>query len=81
MRRFLRHCRTIFCRRVAGADQRPDFHTLDTTHSQILLNGGQRLLQIDLNVVAQRLERRNVNNLGFVAKFAGDCFRDQIIDR
>ena len=76
----LDHRRAIFSGSVSGAHQRPNLDALDSGCFEILLNAVQRLLQIDLDVVAQCLQWRDVNDLSFVRECSRDSFPNQIID-
>ena len=72
----------LACRdqRVAGADRGPDFgHRLRQVVSE-LENFRQRPVQVLLDVVTKRLERRDVQNLCLVLKIAGEGFSDQRVD-
>ena len=48
---------------------------------KLFLNALQRLLQVALNVIAESLQRRNVNNVRLVLQFPGDAALHEIIDR
>ena len=80
VRRLFSHRRAFLLRRVSGSHQSANLNPIDAHRFEILLNATQRLLQIDLNVVAQGLERRNVNDLRFINQSAVDGFPNQIVD-
>ncbi|MNM81210.1 hypothetical protein D3C81_932060 [compost metagenome] len=67
----LAHCRTIFLRCIAGAHGRGDLQFGQAHHAQLLGNAGQRVLQVDLDVVGQRLEGRDVDHQGGVGQAFG----------
>ena len=55
-------------RRIAGSQRRGDGRKRDTTFQCERRDFRQRSLKIFLDVVAQRLERRDVENLGFMGQ-------------
>ena len=66
--------------RVAGADGGADLR-----HEQAALAGerenfAERSFQIFLDVVPQRFERRNVENLRAVGEISGKSFANQAVD-
>jgi hypothetical protein len=52
-----------------------------TAPPQFRTNAGERRLQVALNVVGKRFERRDIDHLGRVGEPALDTITDQIIDR
>ena len=80
VRRPLQHLAPLFHQRVAGADGGANLG-----HQQAALGGqrqnlAQRPVEVLLNVVAQRLERRDVQNFGAVAQVAVQRLAHQAID-
>ena len=48
--------------------------------TELLPDAGQRRLQVAMNVVRQRLERRDIDNLGRVGQSAFEALPDEVID-
>ena len=82
VRRGFAHRRAVFLRCVAGAHGGVDLQFGQAHHAQLLGDAGQRVLQVDLDVVGQRLERRDVDHQGFVGQAVGgfQAAVDQIVD-
>jgi len=66
--------------RVASADGGADFGHKHSALASELEDFAERDFQIFLNVVAKRLERRNVKNLGTVRQFPTKSFAHQAVD-
>ena len=81
MRRPLCHGRTILCRRVAGAHKRANRDTAYATGFEILLNAVQRLLQVDLNIVAESFQRRDIHDVSFIREISARRLPNQIVNR
>ena len=80
VRRALQHLAPLFHQRVAGADGGANLR-----HQQAALGGqcqdfAQRTFEILLNIVAQRFQRRDVENFGRVAQRAGERLSHQAIN-
>ena len=82
VRRLLEHRGARRGRGVAGADRGPDRDLGLAAFPQPLEDAGERLLEVALDVVRQRLERRHVDDLGTLGKLAsgGDALADQVVD-
>ncbi|MNF70023.1 hypothetical protein D3C84_519220 [compost metagenome] len=67
---------------IAGAHGGADLQFGQAHHAQLLGNAGQRVLQVDLDVVGQRLERRDVDHQGFVWQALGvfQATVNQVVD-
>ena len=70
VRRVLRHLRALADRRVAGAHRDADLGELHALARGALGELGERRLEVALDVVRQRLERRDVEDRGAVARAA-----------
>jgi len=70
MRCTLAHGIAVFLRGVASAHRSADLQCRQAHGRQLRGNPGQRRLQVDLNIIGQRLERRNVNHQGLRGQFA-----------
>jgi len=70
VRRTLQHEAAVFHQSVARPHRRADLRHQQPAFSRHLQNFSQRDFEIFLDVVAEGLERRNVENFGPVAKFA-----------
>ena len=80
VRRPLEHLAPLFHQRVAAADGGANLR-----HQQSALAGhgedlAQRHFEVLLDIVAKRLERRDVKNLGGVAQLAGKRLADEAIN-
>ncbi|MNX71747.1 hypothetical protein D3C86_1030740 [compost metagenome] len=71
VRRRFAHRRTDFLRCIAGAHGGADLQFGQPHHAQLLGNAGQRVLQVDLDVVGQCLEGRDVDHQGCVGQAFG----------
>ncbi len=80
VRRLAAHAVAFARRRVAGAHHGADVDIGQAARPQACANAGQRGFEIALNVVRQRLERRDVDDPRFVAQSAREAFADQRID-
>ncbi len=80
VRRTLQHLAPLFHQGVAGANGGANLR------HQVAAFTGQREdfaewdLEVLLNVVAQRLQWRNIENFGRVAQISGECLADKAID-
>ena len=70
VRRAAAHALALGRRRVAGAHPGADFDVGQPLRAQGLADAGERRLQIALDVVGQRLQRRDVDDLRFVGERA-----------
>ena len=68
-------------RRIAGAHHGPNPDLGESALLQNLQDAIQRLLEVVLNVVAERLERRDVDNLGGVRQRSLLPLPDQVVNR
>ncbi len=80
MRRLLDHRRAVFLRCVSRSYQGADLNSADAHRLEILLNAAQWFLQVDLNIVAQRFQWRDINDLRFIDQFSVHSFPNQIVD-
>ena len=82
VRRALRaHALALGLRRVAGAHPGADLDVGQPLLAQRLADAGQRRLEVALDVVGQRLERRDVDDLGLVLEAALQPLPHQRVDR
>ena len=70
----LRHSLAFPLRRIAGPEGRPD-RQRHTPFRRQGGNFGQRHFEVLVNVVAQRLERRDVDDLRLVGQVSGERLR------
>jgi len=80
VRALAQHPLAVGCGRVAGPQPHPDRRQRDSAFLSQRADLVKRTLQILVNIVAQRLERRTVDNLRLVWQFARACAADQAID-
>ena len=82
VRRAFAHGGAVFLRGVAGAHGGGDLQLRQAHLAQLLGDPRQRVLQVDADVVGQRLERRNVDHQGFVPQAVGvfQAALDQIVE-
>ena len=80
VRRPLQHRAPLVHQRVAGADRRANLRHQQAALARHLKNLAQRHFEIFLNVVAQRLQRRDVKHFGAVVQIAGQRLADQAVD-
>ena len=80
VRRTLQHLAAFFRQRVAGADGGANLgHQVAALAGQ-RENLAERNFEVLLDVVAQRFQRRDVENFGAIAQFAGERLADKAID-
>ncbi|MCY1409201.1 hypothetical protein D9M71_245410 [compost metagenome] len=70
MRGTLAHGRAFFLQGIAGAHRRADGQGRQAQPGQLGGDSGQRRLQVDLDIVGQRLEWRDVDHQGLVGQLA-----------
>src|SRR6266508_210370 len=80
MRRLFYHRRPFFRRRVTRAHQGANLDVFNACRLEILLDAPQWRLQINLNVVAQGLQRRDVHDLRFIAELPVDSLPNEIVN-
>ncbi len=81
VRRALAHAQALAGRRVAGAHPGPDLDVRQTLGLQRVADAGERGFQIALDVVRERLQRRDVDDLGLVLEPAVKPLPEQVVDR
>ncbi|CAI8846367.1 hypothetical protein EMIT0P176_20244 [Pseudomonas sp. IT-P176] len=82
VRRAFTHRRALLLRGIAGAHRGTDLQFRQSLLLQLRSDAGQRGLQVELDVVGQRLEGRDVDHPGFVRQLAaqGQALPDQVVD-
>ncbi len=80
VRRSLQHGAPLGHQRVAGADRSADLWHEQPALARHRENFAQRNLKIFLDVVAQRLQRRNIKHFRTVGKIARQCLSHQTIN-
>jgi len=80
VRRPAAHAVALAGRGVARAHPGADVHLRQTLRLEALADAGKRRFQVALDVVRQRLERRDVDDLGFVLEAAVEALPHQAID-
>jgi S1-C subfamily serine protease len=83
LRRALAHLRALGLRRVAGAHGGPDLDVGATHRGKLRADAFERRFQVEVDVVGQRLERRNVDHQGLVGQAFGriQAAMDEIVER
>ena len=81
VRRATAHAFTLAGRRVAGAHPGADLDIGQAALAQRGANAGERFLQVALDVVGQRLQRRDIDHLRGVGEIARQPLADQPVDR
>jgi len=80
VRRPLGHRHSFVSRRIPGSNESANVDLREAHRLQLLLDPGQRFLQILLNVVRESFERRDVNDLGGVFKPSFQPLSYKIVD-
>ena len=80
MRRTLEHVAALFHQRVAGAHGSANFRHQKAALGSQRQDLAQRPVEVLLNIVAQRFERRDVHDLGAVVQRAFQRFAHQTIN-
>ena len=80
VRRAPQHGAALVHQRVAGAHGHADFRHQQAALAGLLQDFAERDLEIFLNVVAQRLERRDVEDFGCVCELAGQRLAHQAVN-
>ncbi len=81
MRRAATHSLAFRGRGVAGSDPGADFDVRKSAPAQPFADAGQRSFEIAMDVVRERLERGNVDDLGRVGELALQALAHQVVDR
>ena len=81
VRRAAAHALALGRGRVAGADPGADLDVGKPAAAQPFADAGQRRLEVAVDVVRQRLERRDVDDLGRVGEPALEALPHQLVDR
>ena len=79
--RVAHHPGALARRRVAGAYHGADLGRRLAHLEQLALDPGERALEVAVDVVAQRLERRDVHDIGLVGERPIETLDDEVIDR
>ncbi len=81
MRRAFAHLRTVFLRGVAGAHGGTDRKRRQAHALQLRGDTGQWVLQVDLDIVGQRLERRYIHHQRFIRQLpaVGQALMHQVV--
>ena len=80
VRRRPQHLDTLFGKRVARAYRGSDLRQQNPALPRELHDFAERHLQVFLNVVAQRLQRRDIDDFGAVTEFTIQCLANQKIN-
>ena len=80
VRRRLAHAVALEGRGVAGADGVPDRHVVEALLEELVADAGERLLEVLLDVVRERLQRRDIEDVDFVRQTLLDALDHQVID-
>ena len=80
MRRPHQHIPPFVHQGVAGAHTHANFGHQQAALGSFAKNFAQRDFEIFLDIVAQRLQRRDVQNFGRVLQCTGKRFADQLVD-
>ena len=75
------HARTLALRRIAGAHERANFDVPIAERCELGANARERRFEIALDVVGERLQRRDVDDAGFVRQRALDTAAHESVDR
>jgi hypothetical protein len=81
VRRRAEHRGALGRRRVAGADRRRDTRSLEAQFARNASNRRARFGQILVDVRAQRLQRRYVEDANFVGQARAEAFLEQVVER
>jgi hypothetical protein len=80
LRRPAAHAGALALRRVAGSDQGSDLDVGVTERQELGADARERRFQVALNVVGQRLQRRDVDDRRFVGQRTIDALPHEIVD-
>ncbi len=81
VRRLAPHARTFGLRCVSRAHHRANGHVRQIQGREFFTNTHQRCVEIALNVVRQRLQRRHVDHAGLIRQGRLHSLLDELIDR
>jgi hypothetical protein len=81
VRRFFDQRLPLGSTRITSANVRAHIDLAAVPLAQQRANASERFLQIFANIVAQRFERRHVNDSRFIRQFGLDTFAEQRIQR
>ena len=74
------HALALTCRRIAGAHPRAEIDIAQTLLPQRRTDAGQRSVEIFPDVVRERLQRGDVDDLGFIPQRSAKSLPHQIVD-
>ena len=81
VRRALAHRGALVLRRIAGAHEGADAVLGQAARAQLGVDAGERRLEVAVDVVRERLERRDVHHVGLVGERAGgESGAHQLVD-
>ena len=80
VRRLADHRRALGRGRVAGADRRGDPRAVEAQLGRQPLDGGARLGEVLVDVAAQRLQRRDIDDAHLVRQRTGQAFLQQVVE-
>ena len=81
MRRQLAHRGALALRRVAGAHLGADRDIGKAARREFLANAGERDFEVFLDVVGERLERRDIDDLRLIFEAAFEALFYEVVDR
>ena len=81
VRRLAVHALALARRRIAGAHPGPNLDVRPPLLTQGLTDAGERCLQVALDVVGQRLQRRDIDDLRLVSEPPLQPLSNQVVDR
>src|SRR5688572_18593752 len=80
MGRAFEHLLAIGHRRIAGAEQYTEVRHQEAGQQRSVADFSERSLEVFLNVVAERLQRRNVEHLRMVIELSRERLLEEMID-
>ena len=81
VRRLAMHAGALGRRGVAGPDPGADFYVAQAEARQLAPDAGKRRLQIAMDVIRQRFQRRNVNDMRFVGQRFLETLAHEVVER
>ena len=81
VRRRAAHALALAGRGIAGPHPGADLHVRQALRAQGVADAGKRRFQVTLDVVRERLQRRDVDDLRLVPELAGEALAQQRVDR
>jgi hypothetical protein len=80
VRRRARHSHPLGCGRIARSHPRADLHVRQPERTQLRADARERRREVPIDVVGERLQRRDVDDLRLILQLACEPFANEAVD-